>query len=248
MKWHRLIIIAVLLFSTTAFGQGFRRQEPLRQFAYGAKIGMNVTNMRLTEECYKIYDHQFIPYPALGAWFQYRSESGFVIRPELTLCGRGSQITCHDVIYRVSSTCLNFRINLQLHMYIPRTTKSMYIVAAPSWNATVEGHVYFSSEDIPSLLMDLSSSSMHVHDMNVFVGMGFETPIFAIGRTLYLSGEAGYSFCLTNSFTEAELTNNVTVLNNLLYSHPNMGSRIFSGIEASVRIGIPFGKKIRIRR
>ena len=248
MKWHRLIIIVALLFSTTAFGQRYRRQEPLRRFAYGAKIGMCITNMRLTEECYKIYDYQLVPYPALGAWFQYRSESGLVFRPELTLCGRGSQISCHDVMYRVSSACMNLRMNLQLHMYLPRTFMSIYFVAAPSWNVTLGGYALFSSEDTPPVRMNLSSSSMHVHDMNVFVSMGFETPIFAIGRTLYLSGEAGYSFCLTNSFTEAELTNNVTVLNNLLFSHPNMGSRIFSGIEASVRIGIPFGKKIRIRR
>lgn len=248
MKTRRLAILLLLvLCSNVASGQ-YRRQSLLRRFSYGVKTGFTLTDMRLTAKCYRIYDYSMRPYGSLGAWIQYRSESGITVRPELTLVGRGSNISCHDVTYSVSSTCLNLRVNLQLHMYIPRTTSSIYFVVAPTWNATLGGRVHFSSEEIESLEMKLSSSSMNINDVNIFAGLGFEIPMFIFGRDMEFSGELGYYFCLTNSFTTDEQTNNVTVLNNLLYSQPNTGSRLFSGIEASVRLGIPFGKKIRIRR
>lgn len=217
-------------------------------YAYGIKAGFNLSDMRLSENCYNIYNHSMKPYGIGGVWFQYRTKSGLAIRPELTMVGRGSRISCHDVVYSVASTCLNLRVNVQFHMFLPRSSSSIYFVAAPTWNATLGGHVHFSSDDIASLDMTLSSSSMNIHDMNVFVGIGFDMPLSLSGRTFELAGDLGYSFCLTNSFTSDERSNNVTVLNNLLYSHPNMGGRLFYGIEASVRLGLPFGKTIRIRR
>ncbi len=245
MKWHSIIIIIiVILCSDTVYGQKHHRKEYTRRFAAGVKTGISLTDMRLSSDYYDIYKSSIRPYGSFGAFFLYKDKSGFAFRPELVLGGRGSSLSCHDVKYAISSTCLNLRMNLEYHLYINRTTKSVYFVAAPGWNTTLGGWVKYSSEEIESLKMNLSRSNMHIHDMNVFVGMGFDMQLLISRRSFYLAGEVGYNFYLTNSFTADEQTNNINILNNLIYSHPNTGRRVFNGIEASLRIGIPFGKTI----
>lgn len=248
MRGHTFVILAFFLLPGFVFGQGYRYHNKLTRFAVGIKSGVNISSMHLSADCYDIYKQYARIYGIIGGWFQYRPESVFSIRPEVSLLGRGAQMSCEDVKYKVSATFMNLRINAQLHFFIPRTTNSIYIVVAPAWNAVMGGSVFFSSEEFESLEMKLSSSNMHIHNFNLFFGFGYESSIYFQGRSLNIAGEIGYSVCMVNTFTEAEQTNDVTVLNNLLYSHPNTGSRTFNGIELSVRVGLPFGKRIRIKR
>ncbi len=96
--------------------------------------------------------------------------------------------------------------------------------------------------------MGLSASNIYGGDFELFCGAGFEYPIQKEGEMILLSGELGYNFTLANSFTRDERAGGVPSVNLADLSQPATGSRLFHGFEISVRVGLPFGKKLKIRR
>ena len=61
--------------------------------------------------------------------------------------------------------------------------------------------------------------------------------------TLNISAEAGYCWGFMNSFTEAEQNATGNVLNQYYDSRPAAGKRLARGLEISISIGMPFGKR-----
>lgn len=240
-----ILLLAVLMATIPACGQG-RKYLPM--FAAGLRVGSNLSDIRLTDNVYDIYDHSMKPCVISGAYFQYRPIAGISFRPEVTYKSRGGVLTCNDVHYNLLANSLNFRLCMQLDFYTSRSYSSFYIMAAPSVNNAFGGHVNYSSNNTGEIRMKLSFSSIGETDFELFFGAGFEYPIWAGSSMWLLSAEAGYAFSLTDNFTAGEHNGTVTTLNHADLSHPASGSRLFRGFEVAVRMGMPFGKKLKIRR
>jgi hypothetical protein len=86
---------------------------------------------------------------------------------------------------------------------------------------------------------------MRMHDFDMFCGAGLEYPVFGKGWAIYLSGEVGYNWGLVRNFSKQETSEDINVPNASLDKQPPMGGRLGRGIEITVRVGVPFGQKIK---
>lgn len=243
-------VIIILLFVgisvvTPSYGQHRNR---LKEYSAGVTFGANMTDIRLTADCYNIYHHHWQQHPIAGAYFQYRSENGLSFRPEVMYYGRGGILTCSDIRYQLLAHCIGLKVGMRLDYVVPRTLFTFYGIVTPELAFTMGGRVAYSSTITGPLNMSLSRSNMSVVDFGVLCGLGFEFPIFFDEKAIYLSFEAGYHLNIINSFTSREATGDITVLNYYNMPPPAQESRLSGGIEAMVRVGIPFGEEIRIKR
>ena len=246
MKVLRVIYIAAAILSVVpAMGQG---RYSLPKYGAGLHLGTNLATIHLNDKSYDIYSSTPVFGAIAGAWFQYRTESGISIRPELAYKGRGGTLTCRDVRYNLLAHTLDVRLGVQLDFYVPRSFSSFYLVAAPGYVHTLGGRIDYRSDVTGDLSMGLSASNIYGGDFELFCGAGFEYPIQKEGGMILLSGELGYNFTLANSFTRDERAGGVPSVNLADLSQPATGSRLFRGFEISVRVGLPFGKKLKIRR
>lgn len=246
MKHLRYLILAALLItSTPAFAQGHNR---LPVFSAGTRIGSNIGSISLTDRIYDCYSSSPSVFALGGVWFQYRTSSGISFRPEVFYKGRGGILTCNDVYYRLVANTIDIRMCMQLDFYVARSFASFYLVAAPSLVHTLGGHVDYRDDICGDLDLDLSSSNIRDNEFEVFCGAGFEYPVFTGFSMMLVSFEAGYSFALTNTFTTAECNGELNVLNLANISQPSTGNRLLHGFEVAIRVGIPFGPHLKIRR
>ena len=242
-----LLLFLVFLVAGSQQTHGQHRKS-LKQYSAGMTLGANMTNISLSDECYSIYGRQWIPHPVVGAFFQYRSKDGYSIRPEINYYGRGGGFACQDVSYRLSSHCLSLQLGLRLDCIVPRSFVTFYGMVAPELTVTLGGSVEYSSKNTSEIEMHLSSSNVRPLDFGALCGIGVEFPLFFGQKAVYLSGEAGYRFHFVNSFTAQEQSGDITILNYVNMPPLARGSRMCGGAEVTIRIGIPFGNTIRIRR
>lgn len=246
MKYLRYIILAAIVLSATpALGQSRHR---LPKLAAGLRLGTNIGSISLTDKAYDIYSSSPSAFAVAGAWFQYRTEVGISFRPELTYKGRGGTLTGNDVYYHLLTNTIDTRLCVQLDFYVARSFASFYLMAAPTYVHTLGGHVSYRDDLNGDLNLDLSANNISDDEFELFCGAGFEYPLFAGGTMMLLSLEAGYNFTLTNNFTAAERNGELNAINLTNLSQPSVGSRLLHGVELAVRVGIPFGHHMKIRR
>ena len=236
--------VLILLVCLTASAQN---RLSLQMFSAGVKTGVSVGDYRLTADCYDVYKHKMTANAVAGAWFQYRTPFGLSVRPEVAYMGRGVDLEWEDVKYRMRANCLDLRVGLIYGFTIKKTLLSPYIVVAPTWNATLGGKLKYYDDFAGKMETPLSKSNMKMHDFDMFCGAGLEYPVFGEGWAIYLSGEIGYNWGLVRNFSKQESTNDITVLNPNLDPKPATGGRFGRGIEVTVRVGVPFGQKIKRR-
>lgn len=237
-----LAAITFVMFVTAACGQS---RLSLQMFSAGVKTGVSVGDYRLTADCYDVYKHRMSGNGVAGAWFQYRTSFGLSVRPEMAYMGRGVTLDWADVHYRLRAHCLDLRVGVTYNFTIQKTLLSPYIVVAPTWNATLGGRVDYSDDWTGETVLPLSKSNMKMHDFDLFCGAGVEYPVFGKGWAIYLSGEVGYNWGLVRNFSRQETSSDINVLNASLDKQPPMGGRLGRGIEITVRVGVPFGQKIK---
>ena len=243
MKKCLFIMMSVML-TITASAQS---RLSLQRFSAGVKTGVNVGDYRLTADCYDVYKHKMTANAVAGAWFQYRTPFGLSVRPEVAYVGRGVELEWEDVKYSMRAHCLDLRVGVIYGFTIKKTLLSPYIVVAPTWNATLGGKMSYYDDFAGEMETPLSKSNMKMHDFDMFCGAGLEYPVFGKGWAIYLSGEIGYNWGLVRNFSKQESTNDITVLNPNLDPKPATGWRFGRGIEVTVRVGVPFGQKIKRR-
>lgn len=241
MRKSLFILMSVML-AITASAQN---SLSLQMFSAGVKTGVSVGDYRLTADCYDVYKHRMSGNGVAGAWFQYRTSFGLSVRPEIAYMGRGVTLDWADVHYRLRAHCLDLRVGVTYNFTIQKTLLSPYIVVAPTWNATLGGRVDYSDDWTGETVLPLSKSNMKMHDFDMFCGAGVEYPVFGKGWAIYLSGEVGYNWGLVRNFSRQETSSDINVLNASLDKQPPMGGRLGRGIEITVRVGVPFGQKIK---
>ena len=237
-----IVILLLAVLSVTTYGQ---ERLKLQMFSAGVKTGINIGDMRLTADCYDMYKHKMTPNAVAGAYFQYRTQFGLSVRPEIAYIGRGANLEWEDVKYRMRAHCLDMRLGVIYNFTIKKTLLSPYVIIAPMWNATLGGRVNYTDDFTEEIEMPLSKSNMKMHDFDMFCGAGLEYPVFGKGWAIYLSGEVGYNWGLMRNFAQQELDGNLTVLNPSLDHHLAAGGRLGRGIEITFRVGIPFGKDLK---
>lgn len=244
---RRLAAVWVLL--TLGAGVAWAQGEvPLRMFAGGVKAGVSVGDYRLTSPYYSVYDHRMSVNGVAGAWIELRTKSGFGLRPEVAYMGKGVSLEWEDVRYRMRANCLDVRMGLLYNISLKKTLLTPYLVAAPTWSMAMDGRVDYEDCYTGEVVMQLSGSNMRRHELGVFCGFGLEYPLHGYGWAVYLSGEVGYNWGLTNSFTRKEQGYDIGVLNPSLDGRPAMDERLARGIEVTLRVGVPFGKVIKWRK
>ena len=243
----RLLTIALVAVAATGAVYG-QTGKGLRHCSAGVTVGGNLMNIWLSNDMYDIYDHHRDWHPAAGAFFQYRFNGGVTLRPEVLYYGRGTTLSREDVEYTLLAHCLGMRLGLRLDDIIPRTSFTVYGIVVPEATLTLGGEVDFRSRTTGGIVMPLSSSSMRMFDLGVFCGAGVELPLRTGGDGLSLSAEAGYRISLLNSFARCEVSGEVEALNYINLPPPVRGRRTFSGLELTLRVGLPFGKALRFKR
>ncbi|MBR5027820.1 MAG: PorT family protein [Bacteroidales bacterium] len=214
------------------------------RFAAGLRFGFNGGNVRLTDECYDMYEHSLAPGAIAGAYFQWRTAFGLSLVPEIRYVGRGGNLAWEDVSYRQRVHCLDIRLGLRYNFYFKGSQWSPYIVVAPVWDIALGGKADYSDDHSGDIGIKLSKRNMRTHDFGLLCGAGVEYPLVIKGTVLNLSAEAGYNWGFVNSFTQAELDADGNVLNRYFDTHAAAGKRLARGIEISIGIGIPFGGKL----
>ena len=242
MMRKTIVILLLAVLSVTAYGQ---EKLALQMFSAGVKTGISIGDMRLTADCYDMYKHKMTANAVAGAYFQYRTQFGLSVRPEIAYVGRGANLEWEDVKYRMRAHCLDMRVGVIYNFTIKKTLLSPYVVVAPMWNATLGGRVNYSDDFTKEIEMPLSKSNMKMHDFDMFCGAGLEYPVFGKGWAIYLSGEVGYNWGLVRNFAKQEQSGNLTVLNPNLDQPLATGGRLGRGIEITVRVGVPFGMKLK---
>ena len=241
---NKRIVVAVVLL-VVSISVSAQSRLSLQMFSAGVKTGISIGDMRLTAECYDMYKHKMTANAVAGAYFQYRTQFGLSVRPEIAYVGRGANLEWEDVKYRMRAHCLDMRVGVIYNFTIKKTLLSPYVVVAPMWNATLGGRVNYSDDFTEEIEMPLSKSNMKMYDFNMFCGAGLEYPVFGKGWAIYLSGEVGYNWGLVRNFAKQEQSGNLTVLNPNLDQPLATGGRLGRGIEITVRVGIPFGKELK---
>ena len=246
MKLVRTILLtAIMLTTLQSTCNGQRR---IMSLSAGMRFGGNLGSIHLTDRAYGIYQPSSSLFPQAGVWLQFRTPAGISLRPEISYKGRGGTLTCRDVRYHLVANTIDARLCMQLDFYVARTMSSFYLVAAPAYVHTLGGHVDYSDDFSGELDMSLSASNFTDNDFELFCGAGFEFPIPGGGTTLLVSVEAGYNFTLADSFTDVERSRTLITLNHTDLSETPRGSRLFRGFEIAARVGIPFGRKLKILR
>lgn len=241
---NKKIVLAVVLL-TVSLSASAQSRLTLQRFSAGVKTGVSVGDYRLTADCYDVYKHKMTANAVAGAWFQYRTPFGLSVRPEVAYVGRGVDLEWEDVKYRMRAHCLDLRVGVIYGFTIKKTLLSPYIVVAPTWNATLGGKMRYYDDFAGEMETPLSKSNMKINDFDMFCGAGLEYPVFGKGWAIYLSGEVGYNWGLVRNFSKQESTYDITVLNPNLDPKPATGGRFGRGIEVTVRVGVPFGQKIK---
>ena len=243
MKMKKSVVIMLLaVLSVTAYGQ---EKLSLQMFSAGVKTGISIGDMRLTADCYDMYKHTMTANAVAGVYFQYRTPFGLSVRPEIAYVGRGANLEWEDVKYRMRAHCLDMRVGVIYNFTIHKTLLSPYVVVAPMWNTTLGGRVKYIDDFTEEINMPLSKSNMKMHDFDMFCGAGLEYPVFGKGWAIYLSGEIGYNWGLVRNFAKQEQNGNLTILNPSLDQPLATGGRLGRGIEITVRVGVPFGMKLK---
>ena len=243
MKMKKSVVIMLLaVLSVTAYGQ---EKLSLQMFSAGVKTGISIGDMRLTADCYDMYKHTMTANAVAGVYFQYRTPFGLSVRPEIAYVGRGANLEGEDVKYRMRAHCLDMRVGVIYNFTIHKTLLSPYVVVAPMWNTTLGGRVKYIDDFTEEINMPLSKSNMKMHDFDMFCGAGLEYPVFGKGWAIYLSGEIGYNWGLVRNFAKQEQNGNLTILNPSLDQPLATGGRLGRGIEITVRVGVPFGMKLK---
>ena len=241
--FNRRVAVTATFVMLLAFG--VRAQDyPVKMFCGGVKAGVSVGDYRLTAPHYNVYKHHMTVNAVGGAWLQLRTKVGFSIRPEVAYAGKGANLEWEDVHYRLRANCIDMRLGLLYNFTIKKTLLSPYIVVAPLWDIVMDGGVEYTDYYTGDVSMQLSTSSMKMHDFGLFCGVGLEYPIYGFGWSIVLSGEVGYGWGLSSNFSNREQTWDVTVVNPSLDQRPAMGYRLSRGIEATLRVGVPFGKVV----
>lgn len=225
-------------------GASAQVEHPLQMFCGGVKAGVSMGDYRLTAPIYYVYHHKMTVNAVAGAWLQFRTKVGFSLRPEVAYAGKGADLEWEDVHYRLRANCIDTRLGLLYNFTIKKTLLSPYIIAAPVWNVVMDGGVEYTDYYTGDIAMQLSRSSMRTHDFGIFCGAGLEYPIYGFGWTIILSGEVGYNWGFSNSFSRREQSGDVTVLNPSLDQLPALDQRLSRGLEVTLRMGVPFGKEI----
>lgn len=244
----RTILILLIIVTSSLLPTYGQYRKQLQQYSAGIILGANLTDIKLSAECYSIYSHRWTPHPIVGGFFQYRSEEGFTIRPEMVYFGRGGGLSCQDVNYQLLAHCLSIRVGMRIDYVVPKLLFTLYGVVTPEVLFTLGGDVDYNSKNTGALNMSLSRSNMSIIDLGAFCGMGLEYPVFFHRRAIYISGEIGYHLNFINNLTSHETAGDITILNYINMPPPAQMTRLIGGFELTVRVGIPFGKFIKIKR
>ena len=213
------------------------------KFAAGLKLGFNGGFVRLTDESYEMYKRGLAPGAIIRGYFQWRTAFGLSLVPEVGYVGRGGLLTWEDVSYKQLVHCLDVRLAIRYNFDIKDKGLSPYVVVAPVWNVALGGKADYSDDLSGDINFKMTDKNMRTHDFGLFAGAGIEFPVTIKETKLNISAEAGYCWGFMNSFTEAEQNATGNVLNQYYDSHHSAGKRLARGLEISISIGMPFGKR-----
>lgn len=213
------------------------------KFAAGLKFGFNGGLVRLTDESYEMYKRGLAPGAIIRGYFQWRTAFGLSLVPEVGYVGRGGLLTWEDVSYKQLVHCLDVRLAVRYNFDIKDKGLSPYVVVAPVWNVALGGKVNYCDDLSGNINFKMTDKNIRTHDFGLFAGAGIEFPLTIKETKLNISAEAGYCWGFMNSFTEAEQNAMGNVLNRYYDSHPAAGKRLARGLEISISIGMPFGKR-----
>ena len=240
------LYLAMLVLVACSSHAGAQPHRP-RAFATGVKVGAGLSDISLSAPCYNVYSHHAVADGSLGGWLQWRSSGGFTMRAEAALRNPGTRLSWEDIDYRLREYTLGVRLAAQIDMPLPRSFSVVYLVAAPELAATVGGSVGFASPETGDIDMALNASDTRPLDLDIFFGLGVEFPFSVGDAPLLLAVEGGYRFGLVSSFTGIDI-GSLQVLNLGPGTVQPAGSRLRRGAELTLRLGIPFGRKVRFAR
>lgn len=231
------LAVAALLGTTALYGQISIHDY---DFAAGLRTGLNLGNMRLTDESYDVYEHHLSGGIIAGGYFQWRTPFGLSLVPEIGYVTRRAFLEWEDVKYRQRVHSLDIRLGVRYNFDIYGTPFSPYVVAGPVWGIALGGRVDYYDDVSGNIRMQMSSRNMRTHDVGMLCGAGFDYPFFIEDVEFNVSAEIGYTWEFVNSFTQSERDASGNVLNRYYDTHANEGKRLTRGLEFSVRIGMPF--------
>lgn len=224
------------------------RKAVLPTHYIGLRGGASLTDMHYSRDLVGRYRHHRQLQGMIGLFGHFQlGNSGFALRPEVTLTGRADSLQWHDAKYSLHARYLDLRLPVTFNFRIPNRTYSPYLMLAPELNLPYNGSIRYYADDIAQpVSADLSRANMRPIDASLLVGAGIDFHLYAGRVPLLLSVEGGYSFGLCNNFSTRELRDNPDIAesdrsliaNNFFGAELWRESRHTSGIELAMRLSI----------
>ena len=215
----------------------------------GIRGGLNLADMVYSHKPIERYKHFWQPQGMLGLFFHFQlGESGFSLRPEVSVIGRADSLKWKDVEYRLKAHYLDFRLPIVYNFRFDNSRVSPYIMVVPEFGMAYGGKVSYHADDFPNgVKAPITQADINDYDAGVMFGLGIDFLIKTSGMPLLFSIEGGYNIGLLNNFAQREILNNPDVAqgsrsiiaNNFFGAELYQETRRSRGIEVAMRLALP---------
>lgn len=216
----------------------------------GIRLGVNQADMVYTHSAVDRYSHLLNLRPTGGFYVGSRlGKSPLAIGLEALYMGRGTRLSWLDVNYRLATHNVDLRLPVSYSFFGLSDSWAPYVMVAPWVGATLGGRIDYTAYDYPDgVSREVTTANMKPMDFGVMAGVGAEW-LTHLGKTpLVLAVEAGYNVGIPNVFVDREKIENLANGNPSVIANPFFGAELWHntrhsrGIEAVVRVSIPFGR------
>lgn len=227
----KIFLIVILTIAAFGFRVSAQEQSSDNHFVIGARAGIDIFNMRYSNDDMKIYRHHYGVREQLGIFAEYDYLwKGLAIRTDLLYSPRGVKLTWGDINYRLRAYYFDIRVPIT-YTFLRDKMIQPYVMFAPNVNFALGGNSRYSNEN-RYYLTELSKANYRKVDFSLFFGAGVKAPITIGSQNFYVGGEFGYNLGLCNTFSKMELDNSANAINLPMYEVN--GTRKNGGFELAV--------------
>lgn len=203
---------------------------------FGAKSGINLSYMLY--DSYKInasYRPVIKPLPISGVFIEFKFGEVLAIAPTFEYKGYGTILKSsliEDTPYKFTSHTINFELPFYFDLPIGEYVRP-YLLVSPEVNVNIGGRIKLGDYAI-----NTGTSSVSKFNSAVKLGAGLDFWYEFFDSDAFVRVDAGYSFGLTNTYSEMELNGESVPVN--MNSWKAEGYRKTRGIEICVSFAFPF--------
>ena len=240
-----VIVISAILISFAAHAQ---ESKVIDNLNIGADLGLSIPSMRYSSSMYDHYKRGSLFSGMGGLFVDWNFYDNFSVRPHLDFVGRGVRMSYdpNHIDYKLKATYFDVRIPV-VYSFDMNSSIRPYFALGPSFNFIAGGKVHYKEGTAALNVygLKLANGNFRPLDFGVYIGAGFDYPLYVKEFPLIVGAEVGYNIGTVNTFSKAELNNQSIAVNSPVYNVA--GARRNGNLTIALDVSIPlknlFGKR-----